>query len=324
MRVFVEVDHAVGFKCLDAAIALKDRFRACCEIQICAFAQDPLLSGPHAEKTRELWLQAVLREEVEVLGTTPYVEAGEDETRRNLDLAVRESKHLGKHLDFHMDYNLDSSKPVVTNWLLDILEKEAEPRKTVVLGHCTRLALFTHDEWAALAARISNLKNKKTTNTQISFIGLPTSDLFIQGRPPPGSESSDRPRGTLQIPALIQRHGLNGAIAVNNVGNAFTPHGCCDPLALASWCVGVYQAAAPKDLECLFECVSSGARSAVGFPAGGVRKGESADLVVYGLDVRDGDEVAMSRRRPRCGLRDLVGDPPGEREVVFQGAVVKI
>jgi cytosine/adenosine deaminase-related metal-dependent hydrolase len=44
MRAFVEVDQAVGMKCLVAGLALKEEFHARCYIQICAFAQDPIFS----------------------------------------------------------------------------------------------------------------------------------------------------------------------------------------------------------------------------------------------------------------------------------------
>jgi hypothetical protein len=37
-------------------------------------------------------------------------------------------------------------------------------------------------------------------------------------------------RGTLPVVELINEYGFNAAIAVNNVGNAFTPYGNCDPL----------------------------------------------------------------------------------------------
>lgn len=43
----------------------------------------------------------------------------------------------------------------------------------------------------------------------------------------------------------------DAALGINNVGNAFTPHGSCDPLSLASFGVGLYQAATKKDMALL-------------------------------------------------------------------------
>jgi hypothetical protein len=48
MRAFVEVDAEVGFKCLDAGIELQKEYKESgrMNVQLCAFAQVPLFSGP--------------------------------------------------------------------------------------------------------------------------------------------------------------------------------------------------------------------------------------------------------------------------------------
>ena len=73
MRAFVEVDGVVHFKCLDAGLKLKDEFARRCEVQICAFAQLPLFSGDDGgEEVRKLMMQAASRENIDVLGSTPW------------------------------------------------------------------------------------------------------------------------------------------------------------------------------------------------------------------------------------------------------------
>ena len=144
------------------------------------------------------------------------------------------------------------------------------------------------------------------------------------GRPPaPDPESKaapaqDRPRGTLQIPSLLESiPGLRGAIAINNVGNAFTPQGSVDPLSISSLGVGLYHAGRVRDAEALYECVSSGAREAIGENGGGLVEGGEADLVIFGRMGREGGEERMVG-----GVRDVVCDPPRERKTVFGGSLV--
>jgi hypothetical protein len=50
---------------------------------------------------------------------------------------------------------------------------------------------------------------------------------------------------------MIKRYGLQTALGVNNVSNAFMPHGSCDPLSVASLGVGIYQAGTKMDAEIL-------------------------------------------------------------------------
>jgi hypothetical protein len=73
----------------------------------------------------------------------------------------------------------------------------------------------------------------------ISFVGLPTSDVFMMGELDEEAGGGERFRGTLQVPQMMKRYGMQAALGVYNVGNAFTPQGSCDVACLG---VGIYQA----------------------------------------------------------------------------------
>lgn len=287
MRAFVEVDAGVGRKCLDAGIALRQRaeHQRTCDIQICAFAQLPLFSATRddndGEIIRHLMQQSATNEAVHAIGSTPYVETDRELMEKNVEWMVDMSIRSNRHLDFHLDYNLDPNvEPLVwhvINTLKDKKWKDRTQGRTVVLGHCTRLALWDDEQWRKLASEISEAE------LPISFVGLPTSDLFMMR-----TGKSPEVRGTLSIPKLISEYGLNASISVNNVGNAFTPQGSCDPLALASQCVGIYQAGTKQDTQLLYECISTRAKSAIGMLHPdistadlSIRRGSPADLVLF-------------------------------------------
>lgn len=249
MRAFVEVDTTVKFKCLDACLRLKKEYRDSCNIQICVFAQEPILSkGNNNSGGATLIEEALGREAVDVLGSTPYVEDNAVLARANIDWAMSTALRYGKHLDLHLDYNLDPEQASVVEYVIKAAEaqdwKTNAKDKTIVLSHCTRLTLFNPEEWRYLRTRIGDLP--------IFFVGLPTSDLYMMGRPDEKEGGGQRVRGTLQIPEMIRKYFLNGSIGINNVGNAFTPQGGCDPMALASMGVGLYQAGTKEDTELLY------------------------------------------------------------------------
>ncbi len=249
MRAFVEVDADVGFKCLDAGLKLKDEFKNCCHIQICAFAQEPVLSeSKNHPEGKTLLEEALGRDGVDVLGSTPYVEANDVLIRANIDWAISTALKHGKHLDLHIDYNLDHKKIPMTEHVIEAAKAQDwlihAKGKTIVLGHCTRLTLLKTEEWLSLRVRIADLP--------IFFIGLPTSDLLMARNPDDEEGAGRRTRGTLQIPEMIKKYELNGAIGVNNVGNPFTPQGNCDPMSLASVGVCIYQTGTKKDTELLY------------------------------------------------------------------------
>lgn len=152
LRAFAEVDHGVQLKCLDAAIELKKEFRGLCEIQICAFAQDPILSGPHWEENNKLMDKAIAHKDVEVIGSTPYVEESDYAVQSNFATTIRKALLQRKHVDLHLDYHLDGArKSLVPDVIdhVDMLEWQIQ-LKTIVLGHCTRLTQNTSREWKGM------------------------------------------------------------------------------------------------------------------------------------------------------------------------------
>lgn len=253
IRAFVEVDAGVGMKCLDAGVKLKRKYEqeGRCVIQLCAFAQLPLFTtSPDDEggdKIRNLMKDAISKPGVDVVGSTPYVEESREKQEKNIEWLVDLAIQHDRHIDFHLDYNLDvEQEPMVWHVIKNIKYKGFTSKttgRTIVLGHCTRLILFSSEDWRRLAEEIGDLP--------ISFVGLPTSDLFIHG-------------GTLPVTKLIKEHNLNCCIGVNNIGNAFTPSGSPDPLLLASMGTSIYQAGTQEDSELLYECISTRARKAIG------------------------------------------------------------
>ncbi|KAJ5491202.1 hypothetical protein N7539_002769 [Penicillium diatomitis] len=318
MRAFVEVDHTVRHVCLEAAVRLQDHWKDACEVQIVCFAQDPIYSTDHGPQNRS-WMEQALKQypQVGVIGSTPYVEATIAAAKQNIDWAVGSALEMGKHLDFHLDYNLESGKEALVWYVLDTLRERgwtSATGKRVMLGHCTRLTLFTDEEWSRMAQMIHK------HDLPVSFVGLPTSDLYMAASSPEKCPHN-RSRGTLQVPEMIRKHGLDAVIGVNNVGNAFTPWGSLDPLALACLGVGIYQAGTQDDARLLYECVSTRARAAIGLASSrqGVELQErmQADLLVF----HQLDLTGCGTIRPRRTVAEIVWDPPApvSRDLVIRG-----
>lgn len=350
MRAFAEVDHVTKSLALDEAIRLRSQWDHLIEIQISAFAQDPLFSTTHGDSNRKELISVLSSERqqhIGAVGTTPYVEESREAALLNIEFAVDLALTQKMHLDFHLDYNLNEPAGDRTPLVFDVIETlkkhdwlgKADPNRTIALGHCTQLTQLGNAEMARLAELVTS------SGLPIHFVGLPTSDLYMMGRPSDTSASSQsRPRGTLNVPALIKDHGLRACLGVNNVGNAFTPYGSGDPLQLASWGVGLYHAGTVDDARLLYGCVSWRARAAIGLadpdgegaeynapsasasassfpseePGGAGRMWKPALLVrneqFYRFDAGGGagsnDRPWVVPARQRLSIQDVVWDPP--------------
>ena len=319
IRAFVEVDATVRLKCLDTGLKLKKEFRDRCEIQICVFAQDPVMTPDKSPEGQKLIEEALSRKGVDVVGSTPYVECDEYKMCENIKWAISTALKYGKHLDFHLDYNLDPNQTALTEYIIERLKAQHwtayTKDKTIVLGHCTRLTIFTAEQWRQLRTHIADLP--------VSFVGLPTSDIFMMGKPSSEEGGGQRVRGTLQIPSMIQKYNLQGTIGVNNVGNAFTPQGSCDPMGIASMGVGLYQAGTKRDTELLYECVSNRAKAAIGHGRSELelKVGDYADFVLFGEKKME-DEIYPGKARRRNTIQEIIYDPPSERRTVYRGCLI--
>ncbi|KAI0453985.1 hypothetical protein F5B21DRAFT_504870 [Xylaria acuta] len=331
LRAFAELDHVTGTVPLATAIRLEKDFAHLLELQICAFAQDPIYSTAHGDENRTI-IEDALAEfagSIGALGTAPYVETSREASLSNIEWAITTALKHDLHLDFHLDYTLESpsslpSQMPLTYCVLDLLGRHkwaqtANKSKTIMLGHCTQLSVLDDAERKALAEAVI------ATKLPIHFVGLPTSDLFMMGRPTCDSKSShNRPRGTIHVPSMIREFGLSACLGVNNVGNAFTPYGTGDPLQLASWAVGIYQAGTVKEAELLYECVSNRARQAIGLDGGAlcgsIHEGHKlcGMLLIKNQRVMElpgalgPSSMAVAPRR-RLSLQDVVWDPPENR-----------
>jgi hypothetical protein len=68
---------------------------------------------------------------------------------------------------------------------------------------------------------------------------------------PPATGGAAVPRGTIPVLDWIRNYSFDVALGVNNVGNAFTPIGGADPLAMIAGIGVVYQGGSPNDCRLL-------------------------------------------------------------------------
>ncbi|KAG6814261.1 hypothetical protein H0H92_015376 [Tricholoma furcatifolium] len=311
MRAHVEVDKIVGFSCLNVAQELQSDFRKVCDVQIAAFAQEPLFDAPGDTlpgRNFVLLEEALKRDGIHVIGSAPYVEATLQQAKMNIALIMATARKNGMHVDFHLDYNLDpSSEPLIYEVISQAKEIgwaiNGPTCHRITIGHATRLQVFSQEEWRQLAEAIKDLP--------ITFVGLPQSDVYMQGRndyeKPLGA-----PRSTLRVPYLLHKYGIEVAMSVNNVQNAFTPQGSVDPLTLCPLGVALFQTAAPSDIETLVRSVTLTSKLAIG-----LNESNRTDLFPT-----SGDPADFVILHGAHSLSSAALNPPYDRTTIRAGVVV--
>ncbi|CAA7261521.1 unnamed protein product [Cyclocybe aegerita] len=345
MRAHVEVDNSVGFTCLEVAQRLKKDYLGLCDVQIAIFAQEPLFDSVDDEQPGENFIllkDAATRHSVSVIGSAPYVEPSHEQAKANIKLVfdIADDRRVDR-IDFHLDYNLHAnSEPLIYEVISEVKRryetgkpdsddnngssenfgpnpsfgKRSCPRITV--GHATRLQLFSAEQWRELAEAIHGLP--------VTFVGLPQSDIYMQGKDffngPLGA-----PRGTLRVPYLAKEYGIEVAMSVNNVENAFTPQGSLDPLSLCTFGVAIFQAATLEDIRSLVRSVTLTSKRAIGPPTStsmASPQTEGSSEIPADLVPRVGDPADFVILRERKSLQSAVLNPPFDRKTIKSGRLV--
>ncbi|KIJ51873.1 hypothetical protein M422DRAFT_58789 [Sphaerobolus stellatus SS14] len=294
IRAHVEVDRIVGFKCVEVGLKLREDFSHICDVGLSVFAQDPVFytTGEETENLR-LLKQAASLPGISTVGSAPYVEANADLIRRNIDaifdIAIKNDLHIDFHLDFNLNRDIEPFTPYVIEQARRVQWNQYAPNKRITIGHASRLGMLSKDQLNALSADIGDLP--------ITIISLPQTDTYMLG---PGA-----PLNVLELTS-----GLDMAMSVNNVGNAFTPQGSFDPLNLCTFGVATFQNGTPNACATLLDSVSNVSKRAAGMNHPRsllVQKGDPADLVlIHGCS----------------NVQDLVLSPSYERTTIKAGRVV--
>ena len=184
------------------------------------------------------------------VGSAPYVEQTRAQQLSNISFILDLALRYQLHVDFHLDYDLaplnpSTPEPLIYSVIARLKElnwSDRMPGKVITIGHATRLSVFSPTQLHELRQAIGNLS--------IHFVGLPQSDVYMMGRSDPQAR-----RGTLNVCKLRKEYDLNMALAVNNVGNAFTPQGAPDPLSLCPLGVPLYQNGTVEGCRILLVCL---------------------------------------------------------------------
>jgi len=342
LRAHVEVDEQIGFLALDAAERLKMDWKGKIEIQIAAFAQKPMFeaSGDSTE-VHKLMKEAARRSQVSVIGSAPYVEHRRDLQERNIREIIQLTDAHGCGIDFHLDYDLrplqgGEPQPLLYHLLSELTVTEASEnsrsskrQRHITIGHATRLSQLSDEEWIKfLQERV------KPAGVTLHFVGLPHSDAYMMGKTEAdmlhvgkGYGCGMRPRGTLDIPrlSLLMKMGQSSSdlsgkadvcLAVNNVGNPFTPQVNPDPLALCQMGVSIYQSSTAVACRALLESVTTVASLMISIPTPEQRN--------HGLRInaQSPADLLVIPGRDFSRVESIVLNPPAERLVIKRGKLI--
>ena len=290
MRTQLEVDPGIGMRGFEAVSALVHEYRWAIDIEICAFAQEGLISYPG---TDELLVESLKRGAKLIGGAPRYDKDPAGQIHRVFELAREFDVDIDLHLDVgttadHLDVHL-------VRELTDRYRRGGR----VTVGHMAKLSLMAPVEVAALGRSLAD--------AGIAVTVLPATDMFLMGR----DHDHKVPRGVADANLLLAQ-GVCCSLSTNNVMNPATPYGDCSLIRIANLYANILQLDRPAELADCFAMLTDRSAKLLGHDDYGLHVGNPADVVI--IDAASPPEAVALIAQPvaafKRGRQTMVWEPP--------------
>lgn len=200
-RTNIDVDNTVGMKCIEAALAVKEKYAKQIKIQICSQVLEGALN-PEAQK----WIEKAAPY-VDVLGGLPSRERPRQ--AEHLDYIFSIAKKYKKTVDVHIDQNNDPDEKDTELLAKKVIEHGLQGRVNAV--HCCSLAAQEDDYMQEV----------------IKLIKKADMSVIISPRAMLDNQQMRNKKGPMHnsigpVPQLVAA-GVNVALGVDNVYDFFCP-----------------------------------------------------------------------------------------------------
>lgn len=267
---------------LDALLELRDRVRDVVRLQVVAFPQEGIRSGPAGEVTRGRDLLAeAARRGADAVGAIPHFEDTREDGVASLEDAVALAERHGLMVDVHCDEIDDEQSRFVE--ALAALARRTGLGDRVTASHTTAMGSYN----GAYAYKLRRIIARSGMN----IVCNPLTNLALQGR----FDGYPKRRGLTQVAELLDA-GVNVAFGHDDVMDPWFPLGAADPLQIALAGVAAAQLTGPEQIAAAYDMITIRAAGVLGLGDGyGIAEGRPADLIVLPAT----DPFDVIRRRPR-------------------------
>jgi cytosine/creatinine deaminase len=283
IRGFADVDTIGGLTPVEGVLELKRRFEDRITFEVVAFPQEGIIRDPGCDRLME----EAMAKGADVVGGLPWYERLDRHVHEHVDFCFELAKRSDKDIHALVDDTDNPNSRSLEYLAVRTIEEGYEGRVTA--SHCGALGAYDDAHAEKVIGLVKEAGISISSNTQIS--------LVMAGR----SDRGRVRRGIARVKELLDA-GVNVLSAQDDLDDPYYPFGKPDQLEVGQYTAHVAQLTYPRELETVFDMITTNAARAMRLPGYGIEPGARADLVL------------VDARSAREALRTL---PP--RRLVFYG-----
>jgi cytosine deaminase len=263
---------------VEALLELKEELAEEVDIQVVAFPQDGIYSGPRGEDLME----KALGMGADVVGGIPHNELTREDGIRDLQYVFSLAEKYDRPIDVHCDETGDEQSRFIE--VLAKLAIERELSGTVAASHATAMHNYNNDYAFKL---IGILKR-----AGIHVITNPFDNSVLQNR----FDGYPRRRGHTRVDELMER-GVNVAVGHDSIMDPWYPLGRGSMLQAANLLLHTAHLSGFDQISRLYDMITVNAAKLLGCEDEyGIAEGKAADLIILNAET----EMDAIRLLPEC------------------------
>ncbi len=279
IRTHADTASRVGVETL---LALRSEVASLCELQVVAFPQDGVYTGPGREEA----LRWAASAGVDAIGAIPHHEQSREDGDRSVRLALELAEEHDCQVDLHCDETDDPDSRHLETLCREVIDRGFE--RGVIAGHCTAMHSYPDDYATHVIALVAQ--------SGVQVVANPLDNVVLQGR----QDGYPRRRGITRVPELLDA-GARVGCGHDSIQDPWYPLGRGCLLEAASMLVHVAQMTRPAQVQAVFDLLVDANHHVFGGMAP-VAVGTRADLLIHA--VPDAEAAIRLARPPRWVIRD--------------------
>ena len=253
IRAFADTDTTGRLEGVKAVMKAREEYKDKVDIQVVAFPQDGVVRDPGAYEM----VEEALKLGADVVGGIPWIEFTDKDAQSHIDQMFELAKKYDKDVSMLIDDAGDPGLRTLEMLAVKTIEEGWEGRVTV--QHARAMALYPEPYYRKMEHLLKKGKIGVISDPQ-------TGPLYCR------------------VQSLYDA-GVSVALGQDDICDAYYPFGQNNMLEVAFLAAHLMEKKTPKDMEMLYDLITTNAAKALGIQDYGLEEGKVADLVV--LDAED-------------------------------------
>ena len=272
IRAFADVDSKARLEGIKALLEARSEYAGKVDIQVVAFPQDGVVREPEAAHL----VEEALRAGADVVGGIPWIEYTKEDQQRHVDEMFNLAKKYGKDVSMLLDDVGDAGERTLEMCALKAIDSGWQGRVTA--QHCRAMALYEENYFRKITAL--------TRKANIGIVADPhTGPLYARVRD-------------------LAAAGINVALGQDDIADAYYPYGRNNMLEVAFLASHLMWMTSFKDMELLYDMITTMAARVLGMRGHVLEPGGNADLVI--LKAEDVYHAIWEHEAPAYVIRNGV------------------